>query len=215
MIEPDVYKQFAHDALNITGRLQSLSSLLSAHEPPSPDDIAFIKKVLDQDSQKLADSLTLFCLLGWANANPTPEVQDVDIALLAQEAASHYLDDPRGPVVLDIGKGADTVISNKEALQAVVQEMVKNAVRHKAQNTAVDINLAHKDGQTTLQVRNTPHAAPPPDLTAPLSRHKESKGLGLGLALITAATPLVGAEVDIHHEGDFFTCTLAFKAPAK
>ena len=208
---PDIYRQFAHDMLNITGRMQSVGSLLNENEPPAPEDIALVKKVLSQDSQKLADSLTLFCLLGLVNTDADAAQEVIDFALLAQEAAAPYLEDKNGPVVLNITTSSLDVKSDAELLRPVTEELIKNAVRHRAPQTAVDINLEEVNGNAVLTVTNTPEHSPPPTPETLFTRHRESSGLGIGLAFTKAAAERLNATLSHQHEGDFFTSTLILK----
>lgn len=206
-MDSNLYRKLSHDLLNITGRMQSVASLLDPADPPSADDLAMMRRVIDQDSHKLNAAIRLFCLGQWLESSPQTEHEEIDISLLLQELVNQHLTNENNPVTLDIQDGEPMVFTSNEILRPLLEELIKNAVAHCAANTAVEVSADFKDG-LRIEVINTPHASPPENFTAMMTTRPESPGMGLGLPFALKAATTLGGYLDIRLEDDFFRAVL-------
>ena len=203
LMNSKLYRKFTHDILNLTGRLQSVASLLDPNDPPSREDLAMTRRLIEQDSHKLNAALRLFCLTHWLQAEPDMQQDELDLSLLLQEVVAPHLSHPETPVVLGMPEQPLRLTSARDILQPLLEELLHNAVAHSAASTAVDINT-DQDGDTiTIEFSNTPLAPLPENHTESLTTRPESPGMGLGLVFAHKAASHLNGNLSFHEEGGF------------
>ncbi len=117
-----------------------------------------------------------------------------DFTALVQEVASDGDFEARAHNRSVVIMQADpcTVNGFEEPLRSAVENVVRNAIRHTAEGTAVSISLEVKDGRAVLRVRDHGPGVPPSmlsDIFQPFRRiaNGNADGAGLGLAIAERA----------------------------
>jgi len=117
-----------------------------------------------------------------------------DLANLVQEVASDGDFEARARNRRVVVRQADacTVNGFEELLRSAVENVVRNAVRHTREGTAVEISLQTSDAQARLQVRDSGPGVPEgmlSEIFLPFRRvaNGNSEGAGLGLAIAERA----------------------------
>jgi two-component system, OmpR family, sensor histidine kinase CpxA len=117
-----------------------------------------------------------------------------DVTNLIQEVASDGDFEARARNRSVVIKQADacTVNGFEELLRSAVENVVRNAIRHTAEGTAVEISLEARDSRALLRVRDHGPGAPESMLSEiflPFRRvaNDNSEGAGLGLAIAERA----------------------------
>jgi signal transduction histidine kinase len=117
-----------------------------------------------------------------------------DLTNLVQEVASDGDFEARGRHRSVVIKRADacTVNGFEELLRSAVENVVRNAIRHTAEGTAVEISLEATDSRALIRVRDYGPGVPESflsELFLPFRRvaNSDSEGAGLGLAIADRA----------------------------
>jgi signal transduction histidine kinase len=117
-----------------------------------------------------------------------------DLTALVQEVASDGDFEARAHNRSVVITQADACIANgfEEPLRSAVENVVRNAIRHTTEGTAVSISLNVNDGRAVLRVRDHGPGVPPSmlsDIFQPFRRIADgnSDGAGLGLAIAERA----------------------------
>ncbi len=135
-------------------------------------------------------------------------------ASLAEELAASYAEGVRGEaaeVTLRLADPSLEVEWDPDAVRAVLERLLDNAVQHTEPPHRVELRLAHTDSTVVLEVHDEGHGMPPEILeraTVPFfPQHRGRPGLGLAVArklatahggrLEIASTPEVGTTVRI------------------
>jgi two-component system sensor histidine kinase CpxA len=117
-----------------------------------------------------------------------------DLTNLVQEVANDgdFEAHARGRRVVLRQTDASTVSGHEELLRSAVENVVRNAIRHTAEGTAVEISLQAANSRALLRVRDHGPGVPPSMLTEifqPFRRvgNGNPEGAGLGLAIAERA----------------------------
>ena len=194
------YRQFCHDILNITGRLESVTSLLNPDAPPDTEDLALARRLIAQDSQKISHAMRLFCLTAWLQSSPQAEQADIDMTTLLQEIINKYMHDVANPIGLEVQGETCYLKSQQDVLHPLIEELVKNAVTHSAGSTTVDVKASWDKTKTIIEISNTPLAQMPENPEQPLNARPESPGIGMGLPFVFQAAKQLGATIEMVQE---------------
>jgi two-component system sensor histidine kinase CpxA len=105
------------------------------------------------------------------------------------------LDFPQPPAI--------TVPGDPELLRRVVENVVRNAIRHAPRGSAVEVQVFEQDDRARIRVRDTGPGVPSealPLLFEPFyrvesDRGRSSGGVGLGLAIVKRAVNIHGGSV--------------------
>ena len=117
-----------------------------------------------------------------------------DLANLVQEVANDADFEARAcqrRVVIEHA-GACMVNGFEELLRSAIENVARNAIRHTAERTAVEISLQIHNSRVSLRVRDYGSGVPEPmlsDIFLPFRRipNGDSEGAGLGLAIAERA----------------------------
>jgi two-component system sensor histidine kinase CpxA len=91
-----------------------------------------------------------------------------------------------------------TVTGFEELLRSAVENVVRNAVRHTAEGTTVEISLRRDGSRVVLTVRDHGPGVPEsvlPRIFQPFQRATDSDGAGLGLAIAESAVAVHGGAI--------------------
>ncbi len=144
-------------------------------------------------------------LLTLARLDQMPEAPhgEVDVAALARDA----VDDARATapdraIAIEAPAHA-TVLGDAHQLRQVLANLLRNALVHTAEGTAIDVSVAERDGGLCIEVRDHGHGLPAGDpqlLFERFWRTEEGRergraGAGLGLAIVAALVDAHGGRV--------------------
>ena len=115
-----------------------------------------------------------------------------DLATLAQEVGSdaHFEARARNRAVVVNAAVSCTLNGFEELLRSAVENIVRNAIRHTAEGTSVEISLTATRSRALLSVRDHGAGIPEPMLSKvfqPFVRIENTEGAGLGLAIAERA----------------------------
>jgi two-component system sensor histidine kinase CpxA len=115
-----------------------------------------------------------------------------DLTNLVLEVASDGDFEARARGRSVVVKRADACVTSgfEELMRSAVENVVRNAVRHTAEGTAVEISLEHCDGNALLRVRDYGSGVPESmlaEIFLPFRRVSNGDGAGLGLAVAERA----------------------------
>ncbi|MFA7665867.1 MAG: ATP-binding protein [Burkholderiaceae bacterium] len=195
----------SHELRSPLARLQAAIGL--ARQDPSRS--AAMLDRIERDTQRLdalvGELLTLARLE--ANARDTPR-QTVDVGELLQEVADDARFEAqaagRSLVLSAPTDDADTVIdeASPEWLQRAFENVIRNAIRHTAEDSAVEVELRTPGGDIEIQVADRGPGVPDELLEAifePFDRGRigagDSNGHGLGLAIARRAVAAHGGTI--------------------
>jgi two-component system sensor histidine kinase CpxA len=131
--------------------------------------------------------------------------QSLDLVQLARDvvADAEYEALNKGRSVQFVERASCRVVGTRELLHSALENVVRNAVRHTAPNTTVDVQLDCEDNWAILRVRDYGSGAPEaalPNIFQPFyrveaARDRDSGGVGLGLAITERAIRSHGGTV--------------------
>ena len=156
-------------------------------------------------------------------AAPRPPDEAVDLAAVVDEVASALAvvaRERRATIEVEAAPGLPAVRGSKTAAFQIVINLVDNALRYTAPDTAVKVALHEdeQDGHVVLRVRD--HGPGLPEDRAglfelfrqgPESPHVQAKGFGIGLHIVRTWTEALGGSVEGDNAPDGgarFTCRL-------
>jgi two-component system, OmpR family, sensor histidine kinase CpxA len=148
-----------------------------------------------------------------AESGVANELEQVDIATIIQQVTddAHYEAQRQHKSVELRINAAPVIRGNSRLIGSAVDNVVRNALRHTRENTAVEVTLTREADQVAIAVRDHGPAVPASELTrifAPFyrvgrARDRETGGVGLGLAIAKRAAAFHGGDIraQIHSEG--------------
>ena len=217
----------SHELKTPVTAIQTLGDAIGVTLPTDPKRAASLVKRLNEESERLARLVNeLLDLRRLEVAGPLERVP-VDLAELARLVVAEQL--PRAEarqvvLELDVPEGAP-VAGVKADLEAVVKNLVSNAVKYNREGGRVDIRLRTEGGSRVLTVTDTGIGIRQQDLPriferfyrVDTARSRETGGTGLGLSIVRHAVDRHGGNVHVDStlgEGTSFTVTLPIGADA-
>lgn len=194
------YQQFAHDMLNIVGRLQSATELAQIRDPD-------LLTMMNTDIKTLTRSIKLFANVGWCESHATIEAPTrADVSTLVFEIATAHR-----PENCLIAIDENVHLQTQPALlRAVIEELLHNMQAHSNPLEPAKIMLQKTSKGYQLQCINSAAEALPPTPENLYTKSHKSKGLGIGLPMVRRAAGLLGAGFDFKVDGQTVTVTLLF-----
>jgi two-component system sensor histidine kinase CpxA len=183
--------------------LSRLTVALGLVRQGSPEDASENLERIAQEARRLDTLIGQLLALsridsGVDRGNPAP----FDLTDLVQEVANdgNFEARARNRSVVLQQADACTVNGFEEMLRSAVENVVRNAIRHTAEGTAVEVSLKAADSRTLLSVRD--HGTGVPDsmlseIFLPFRRVENagSDGAGLGLAIAERAVTIHGGKI--------------------
>jgi two-component system sensor histidine kinase CpxA len=156
---------------------------------------------IQKESDRLNALLNLLLQVTRAEGDPdTLRHQPVRLDHLLRElvAVSSLEAESRGSAVRLAGAPAVTVEGDPELLRRAIENVIRNAIRHAPESTAVEASLEAADGRATVRIRDygpgVPEEALPRIFDAfyrvETDRDRASGGAGLGLSIARRAVEL-------------------------
>ncbi len=191
----------SHELRSPLARLKVALELARRKADPSVS-LDRIEREADRLEMLLADVLSLARLeSGQMDLNRTPVVLGELLAGIVQDADFEARARARG-VTLTVDAPA-TLIGDLVLLRAALENVVRNAVRHTAEGSTVEVRLESLPGEALVTVRDHGEGVPDAELERlfePFARVGEARdrasgGYGLGLAITRRAVTAHGGRV--------------------
>ena len=152
------------------------------------------------------------------------DVRAVDLASLVRESVEPLVEPARREASVAVAieaPAAMTAMADRERLARVIQNLVRNAVRHVPEGGMVRVAVAAKPSAAVVSVSDTGGGIPSEDLPhvferfyrGESSRNRDSGGAGLGLAMAKEFVEAMGGAISVVSppgEGATFTVSLPF-----
>lgn len=192
------YRQFAHDSLNILGRLQSVAELAEM-------DDETLKKLFMQDVATLSRAIKMFSQIGWSETHEEMgETSRVDASALLYEIVN--ADRPEGSL-LSIDENIP-VQTNQGLLRAVLAELVHNVAAHGDPEKPSKITLGKTSKGYVLELKNAVKYPVPAQPEKLFEKGHDSHGLGLGLTMVTSAAKALDMPFSYESMDEMFVAKL-------
>ena len=160
-----------------------------------------------QEAQRLEDMVGQLLSLMRLESGATLTVTDtVDLAALLDSVArdAAFEAENRGRRVVVTASAPATIQGDSELLRSALENLVRNAVRHTHENTAVELSLSLTAKGITIAVRDYGPGVPQADLPHLFdpffrvedARDRGSGGYGLGLAIAARAVRVHGGDIE-------------------
>lgn len=111
-------------------------------------------------------------------------------------------------IVISVSGKSSIVMSNKNLMVELIDNLVQNAIRYNKQNGKVFVDVSQNDSQTILTVEDTGIGIPKDDIDRVFerfyrvdrSRSRETGGTGLGLAIVKHIVELHDGQINLESE---------------
>ncbi|AKU99621.1 Phosphate regulon sensor protein PhoR (SphS) [Labilithrix luteola] len=210
----------AHELKNPVAAIRACAEQLGDGRSADPERAAKLARVLGDSASKLDRVVTHFLELARAEAGmPNEERSPVDLAALAEGITSVLEEDARCEHLT-----LECAVSNTQAavvhgaphrLEALVRELVENAVSFAGEGGRVHVSVVSTGGWVRLAVEDSGPGIRPEDLPRVFERffttRGRTRGTGLGLALVKAVAEAHGGTVAVKSElGEGATFSVEF-----
>lgn len=191
------YRQFAHDTLNMIGRLQSIVELADIADED-------LRRILERDIDNLTRAVKLFSKLGWCQQQKQVDKTEIDASSLLIEVIT--AERPEGLLLAvdeNIKAKADPVL-----LRAIFSELVHNIAQHGNLLEPSKVTLRQTSKGPVLEVENHIAGTIPATPHETYVKGEKSHGLGLGLPMVYAAAQAMDMPFDFVTTGEKAVATL-------
>ncbi len=217
----------SHELKTPVTAIQTLAEALEVTLRSDPARAASLAKRLTGEAERLARLVTdLLDLRRLEERGPLERVP-VDLAELVRRAVAEALPraEARGIAIEVDVPDAARVAGVPADLEAVVANLVSNAVKYNRDGGTLDVRIVPQGGTQVLTVRDTGIGIPQQDLgrvferfyRVDTARSRETGGTGLGLSIVRHAVERHGGSVRVESllgEGTTFTVVLPIAATA-
>jgi two-component system OmpR family sensor kinase len=215
----------SHELRTPLASIRGYAELYRMGAARSPEDVEKAMGRIEDEAARMGVLVEDLLALARLDEVRDPVRRPVDVAALAADA----VDDARAmapgrPIDLDAPRGA-IVAADPLELRQVLGNLLRNAVVHTPDGTAVEVAVGREDGEVRIEVRD--HGPGLPDGGAALferfwraegGRQRGKAGAGLGLAIVAAIVERHHGRVDAADApggGARFTVTLPASADAE
>ena len=149
------------------------------------------------------------------SSGKSPEKETVNLTAVLEESAAHYFDDYESrnrKIVLNCGEQRLPILSNKNMLLRIFDNLISNALKHGEGDLSISVNI---NDEIRIRFENN-LSDPNVDIshifdefyTTDISRTKGNTGLGLAIA--KQFTEMLGGSVFAENANGVFELTLSF-----
>jgi two-component system OmpR family sensor kinase len=195
----------SHELRTPLTSIRGYSEMLRRGASKSPTDAEVARRRIEEESVRMSVLVDDMLLIARLDQGRPLESEPVDLRAIAQDAAADARAvAPQREVTLTapgrvIVKGDDT------RLRQVVGNLVRNAIVHTPQQTAIEIAVSTVDGVGRVSVADHGPGLPTEELErifepfyrADPSRSRDSGGAGLGLSIVSAVVSAHGGHVTV------------------
>lgn len=174
-----------------------------AHRRASPDAAPHLERI-EMEAQRMNDLIGRVLSLARAEVTPPPATR-IDLKSLLEKVvadARYEAEGQRRQVSLHID-GQPTLLGDATLVASAVDNVVRNALRHTAEQTAVTIDVSAAGRDALVVVRDHGQGVPAAELDriflpfhrAEFARNRDTGGVGLGLAIASRAVHIHGGAI--------------------
>ena len=191
-----------------------------------PDDLAKAMSRIEDEAVRMGVLVEELLLLARLDQGRPMERQNVDLTALATEAvADARVVEPARPLQLDVN-GPVEITGDAVRLRQVLDNLLANVRTHTPPLTPAAVRVRRDNGSAVLQVSDEGPGMSSDETARAFerfyrvdpSRSRDSGGVGLGLAIVSAIVNAHGGQVTVEStpgEGAVFTVTLPVEGPAE
>jgi two-component system sensor histidine kinase CpxA len=199
--EHRLLQDISHELRSPLARLSLAAGLLETTDNPKP---AIVR--VKQNIERLTELVTSLLQVTRSEGDPgSRNFDQVRLCVLLE----HVLEscrpeaDARGCDLNLQTSNAPIVVADQELVRRAIENVVRNAIRYAPHGTSIDVNMACEDSTVSITVRDQGPGVPEqelPSIFKPFyrvddSRHNQTGGVGLGLAIARRALVLHGGEI--------------------
>jgi two-component system OmpR family sensor kinase len=195
----------SHELRTPLTSIRGYSEMLRRGAAKSPTDAEVARRRIEEESVRMSVLVDDMLLIARLDQGRPLESEPVDLRAIAQDAAADARAvAPQREITLRapgrvIVKGDDT------RLRQVLGNLVRNAIVHTPQQTAIEIAVSTVDGVGRVSVADHGPGLPPEELDRIFeafyrvdpSRSRDSGGAGLGLSIVSAVVNAHGGHVTV------------------
>ena len=192
--------------------LARLSVALEIARVKASDEVKSSLDRIEREAARLNEMIGQMLLLSKLESGAaTIEKRDLELSNIVREVAADADFEARAANKSVTIKAAETcrISGNRELLRSAIENVVRNAVRHTPDKTAVEVELTTQKNRAVITIRDYGAGVPDQDLQrlfepfyrAEYARTRKSGGFGLGLAITARAVHAHGGQVAaMNHE---------------
>jgi two-component system OmpR family sensor kinase len=194
----------SHELRTPLAAVRAYAELFTRGASSRPDDLERVMKGITRESERMSSLVEDLLLLARLDEGRPLERQRVRLDELAAEAVeTARAVDPSHPIDLRIEPVA--ALGDHARLRQVVDNLLGNARSHTPAGTHVHVRVARDDGAALIEVADEGPGMSPEQADraferfyrADPSRSRDSGGVGLGLAIVSAVTEAHGGAVTV------------------
>lgn len=194
----------SHELRTPLAIMRTATDVALANPHPSPAHLIEMARAV-RDSVDRAEALTASLLVLARSSGPVRQVDYVDLTDTVQDALELAVPVCRERNLTVSPKLDDAPVQgDRPLLEAMVGNLVENAIRYNRQGGQVEIGAGVEDGRAVLSVANSGSPIPAgavPELFEPFHRGDGSRvagsgGSGVGLSIVRAVAAAHGGEVE-------------------
>jgi two-component system OmpR family sensor kinase len=195
----------SHELRTPLTSIRGYSEMLRRGANESPNDAELARRRIEEESVRMSTLVDDMLLIARLDQGRPLERKPVDLQAIAADAASDARAvAPQRQITLT-SPGPVVVEGDDLRLRQVVGNLVRNALVHTPQQTAVEIGVSTENGTGRMSVVDHGPGLQAKDMErifepfyrADPSRSRDSGGAGLGLSIVTAVVSAHGGKVNV------------------
>jgi two-component system OmpR family sensor kinase len=197
----------SHELRTPLTSIRGFSELYRQGAAPKPADVAKVMRRVEDSAAQMGVLVDDLLLLARLDQQRPLERAPVDMVALAADAVHDaQAVAPDRKVSLEVAGGeAAVVLGDDLRLRQVLANLVSNALSHTPAGSPVEVEVAARDGEVHLSVRDRGPGLAPKDaeriferfFRADASRTRAAGGTGLGLSIVSALVAAHGGQVGV------------------
>ena len=195
----------SHELRTPLTSIRGYSEMLRRGAGESPSDAELARRRIEEESVRMSTLVDDMLLIARLDQGRPLERKPVDLQAIAADAASDARAvAPQRQITLT-APGSVVVEGDDIRLRQVVGNLVRNALVHTPQQTAIEIGVSTQNGTGRMSVVDHGPGLRPTEMArifepfyrADPSRSRDSGGAGLGLSIVSAVVSAHGGKVSV------------------
>ncbi|HEV2035239.1 MAG TPA: HAMP domain-containing sensor histidine kinase [Candidatus Dormibacteraeota bacterium] len=195
----------SHELRTPLTSIRGYSEMLRRGASKSPSDSELARRRIEEESIRMTGLVDDMLVLARLDQGRPLEQAPVDLQAIARDA----VDDARAVAPqrqISLNAGESVIVNGDDTrLRQVLGNLVRNAIVHTPQNTAIEIAVSTQDSVGRISVADhgpglvaeDMHRIFEPFYRADPSRSRDSGGSGLGLSIVSAVVTAHGGRVQV------------------
>jgi two-component system, OmpR family, sensor kinase len=194
----------SHELRTPLAAIRGYAELYRIGAGTEPEQVARAMERIEAESTRMGGLVDDLLTLARIDEVREPVREPVALGdLLADAVDDARASAPGRGLEFDPGEGAE-VLGDADRLRRVFANLLRNAIVHTPEGTAIEVSLAREGGEAVARVRDHGPGLPPGDPAAlferfwrsDASRGRDSGGSGLGLAIVAAVASAHGGSAE-------------------